>query len=252
MKKEPKANRFTLGEKVKVKYIPFGEEKEREFVGTIVGAIPTEGFMVKIPTIGERGIRIEKISKLSKGRENKLSNPNMEEKKYYDYFIENVQKTLGLDEEQVEKLKSVAVQYGVDWKLDPEPEENFSNPSNPKKHLTALQIIIISLRGEIITRRGVYGKYSDEYYEWKRRTEKAIEKELRDKNDEIEYMTVKEVGSNPIRELSSPNPITEEEVTEVKEWLDKIRKKRKIKGAISDKIVLEELKEEAKGKGGKS
>ncbi|NCN52022.1 hypothetical protein GW931_03345, partial [archaeon] len=63
MKKEPKANRFTLGEKVKVKYIPFGEEKEREFVGTIVGAIPTEGFMVKIPTIGERGIRIEKISK---------------------------------------------------------------------------------------------------------------------------------------------------------------------------------------------
>ena len=193
-----------------------------------------------------------KKKELLKGRENKLSNPNMEEKKYYDYFIENVQKTLGLDEEQVEKLKSVAVQYGVDWKLDPEPEENFSNPSNPKKHLTALQIIIISLRGEIITRQGVYEKYSAEYYEWRGRTEMAIEKELRDKNDEIEYMTVKEVGSNPIRELSSPNPITEEEVTEVKEWLDKIRKKRKIKGAISDKIVLEELKEEAKGKGGKS
>ena len=44
---------------------------------------------------------------------------------------------------------------------------------------------------------------------------------------------------------SNPNPTTEEEVIEVKEWLDKIRKKRKIKGAIPDKIVLEELKKEA-------
>ena len=44
------------------------------------------------------------------------------------------------------------------------------------------------------------------------------------------------------------NPVTEEEVMEVKEWLDKIRKKHKIKGSIPDKILLEELKKETKGR----
>ena len=40
--------------------------------------------------------------------------------------------------------------------------------------------------------------------------------------------------------------ISDEEKREIKEWLNKIRKKHKIKGSIPDKIVLEELKKEAK------
>jgi len=49
------------------------------------------------------------------------------------------------------------------------------------------------------------------------------------------------------RENNNPNnPISEEDVIEVKKWLDKIRKKHKIKGFIPDEIVLEELAKEAR------
>ena len=42
------------------------------------------------------------------------------------------------------------------------------------------------------------------------------------------------------------NPVTKDEVMEVKDWLDKVRKKHNINGDIPDKVVLEELKKETK------
>ena len=179
-----------------------------------------------------------KKKELLKGRKNKLSNPNMEEKKLQKYKFVAVLRN-GEVVERYGEFERRSDEY-FDWKSrlgskhfqeekDPTKVAKFidtfeinNNPSNPERYSI-----------EYISPNYVFVNLDTGEEVFESPSMQAV----------IKF--AKEMGLDTTKKIMTLNPGTEEEVMEVKEWLDKIRKERKNKGAIPDKIVLEELKKEA-------